>query len=497
MTEFEERNDSSSQLSLENGKTFSEYFHMLVKHWKLMLIFVFISVLVGFTYDEFFKQAEYQASGSCMVLADKSEDESIDSDDVNYSLILLATVNTFMQDEPVIEAVTTDLNQQGYNLTTADVTDMLTVEPDNYTSSSKSLYLSVTATSHDKQLSIALVNSCMDNAVEITNTNEEYTFFKNTIVITSEATNATDISTSSTLIYLLSGFAGLFLYGIIAIILELTNVYCLDKKGIENLTDKKVLAIIPDYSNEKIKNKFFERIKKRLKKNKDEEEVALITDYNTPAGESIQQLQANISFYNLHSDTKVIGITSSNRSECKSTTICNLANLYAEKGAKVCVVNLDIRRPSVHHILNVKNKVGVVEYVRGETDLDHVIQHAGKLDVISSGTINPFPTKIIESPEMKKLIDRLRGMYEYIFVDTPPVLSVSDTLFAVHLVDGFLITCVQNETRKGSLRTTIETLENVNCNIIGIVMNKVTVFSKDYSDHYKYYKYNKQIYRYD
>lgn len=96
LTEFEERNDSSSQLSLENGKTFSEYFHMLVKHWKLMLIFVFIFVLVGTTYDEFFKQAECQASGSCMVLADKSEDESIDSDDVNYSLILLATVNTFL-----------------------------------------------------------------------------------------------------------------------------------------------------------------------------------------------------------------------------------------------------------------------------------------------------------------------------------------------------------------------------------------------------------------
>jgi len=330
--------------------------------------------------------------------------------------------------------------------------------------------------------------------IYITDNDENYSFFKNSIVITSEAKSATDISTSTLLICLISTCAGVFIYIIYAIIKELTNVYCVYKSEVESLTGKKVLATITDYSRNNSKSKKIQFLK--MFKHKSNENVGLITDFESPAGEAIQQLQANISFYNLHNDMKVIGITSSNRSEGKSTTICNLAKLYAEKGAKVCIVNIDIRRPSIHRLLNIENKIGVVEYVRGEADLEHIIQHVGNLDVITSGTINPFPTKIIESAEMKTLMEKLRGIYDYIFIDTPPVLTVSDVLFSIPLTDGFILTCSQNETRKGSLTSTIKTLESMDCNIIGIVMNKVTEFSKDYSDNYKYYRYNKSSYGY-
>lgn len=495
MSHFESKNDFSSQADIENGKTFSEYWRMLVKHWKLCIVFVVVFFTVGYVYSQFFKSKEYQAYGTCMVLADKSEEETVTSDDVNYSLILLATVNTFMQDDPVINAVTSDLNDSGFSVSNYDVSNMLTVEPSNYTSSSKSLYLDISATSSNGDLAVAIVNSCINNSIELTNTIEEYSFFKDTIVVTSEANQAYDVSTSSLLICILSTSAGFFLYVILSIFLELTNVYCIEKKELESLTNEKVISVIPDYSKNKNKNK----LKNLLPfcKNKKSEKVGLIEDFNSPAGEGIQQLQANLSFYNLHGDLQVIGVTSSSRSEGKSTTICNLAKLYAEKGSKVCIVNIDIRRPSVHRLLKVENKIGIVEYVRGETDLEHIIQHVGNLDVISSGTINPFPTKIIESTEMKRLIERLRSRYEYIFVDTPPVLTVSDTLFAIPFTDGFLITCSQHETRKGSLKTTVETLKNMDCNIVGIVMNKVTEFSKDYIDHYKYYRYNKSTYSKD
>ena len=488
-----EENDFSSQPSSENGKTFSEYWRMLVKHWKLSIIFLLVFFTIGFVYSKYYKAPKYEAAGTCMVLAKKDENETITSDDVNYSLILLATVNTFMQDEPVIDAMTSDLIEKGYDVSKYDVMSMLSVKPSNYTSSSKSLYLDISATSTNNKLAIAVVNSCLNKSVEITNNEEKYAFFKNTIVITSRASSASDVSTSSVLICILSTLAGLFLYIVYAIFRELTNVYCISKKEIEAMTHKKVLAVIPDYSEDN-SNKIVAMLRKF--RHRSNEKVGLINDFNSPAGEGIQQLQANISFYNLHNDIKVIGVTSSNRSEGKSTTICNLANLYAEKGVKVCVVNIDIRRPSIHRLLNIENKVGIVEYVRGEADLDHIIQHVGKLDVISSGTINPFPTKIIESCEMKELIGKLRNIYDYIFIDTPPVLTVSDTLFSVSFTDGFLITCSQNETRKGSLKSTIDTLENMDGNIIGIVMNKVTEFSKDYTDHYKYYKYDKSTYSY-
>jgi len=227
------------------------------------------------------------------------------------------------------------------------------------------------------------------------------------------------------------------------------------------------------------------------KKQNLEDEIGLIKNFDGLACENIQKLQANISFASVHDSIKVIGVTSANRSEGKSTTVCNLANIYAEKGKKVCIVNLDIRRPSLYKILKVKNVVGVVEYVRGEADLSKVIQHSGKIDVIAAGSKTPFPAKIIQAPEMKELISILREKYDYVILDTTPLLAVSDALYTVPLVDGFLMVCTQHETRKRTLVAAVELLNHAKANIIGIVMTKVTEYSSGENDGYGYgYYYN-------
>jgi len=218
------------------------------------------------------------------------------------------------------------------------------------------------------------------------------------------------------------------------------------------------------------------------KKQNKNSEIGLIKNFEGLACENIQKLQANISFASVHDSIKVIGVTSANRSEGKSTVVCNLANIYAEKGKKVCIVNLDIRRPSIHKIFDIKNVFGVVEYVRGEADISQVIQHVGKLDVISAGSKTPFPAKIIQAPEMQELINLLRERYDYVLIDLTPLLAVSDALYTIPLVDGFLVICAQHETHKRTLVAAIDLLKQANANIIGIVMTKVTEYSAADSD---------------
>ena len=244
-----------TEKDLEEGKSFKEYWQMVRKHWKAIIVVTMVALVMGIGYSEGFKKPEYQSTGTCMVLYDNSDGENtVSATDVNYSLTLLATVNTFMEDEPVIDAMTVDLKEQGYNVTTNAVRGMISVNPANYSSSIKSLYLEIVGLSADEDLSRAVVNSCLSNSVEITNNNEKYNLLKNTIIITSDANSSTDVSTSTMLICAVSVVMGLIVGIIYAIIKELTNVFCISKKEIESITGVKVLGLIPDYSDDNNKD---------------------------------------------------------------------------------------------------------------------------------------------------------------------------------------------------------------------------------------------------
>jgi len=458
----------------DEGKTFGEYWKMICKHWISVVVCVVLALAVGLGYDIGIKSPEYQASGSCMALSvdDDSSDATVTYTDVNYSLILLQTVNDLMTDTPVLTAVTESMNSEGYNYTVEQVSKMLTASPRTFSSSAKSLFIDVTATSSDVATSVKLVNFCLDDTVKLVNSDGgDYGFLKDALKITSRAreTGTVDVATSTTLIGAVSLVIGLIIGVIYAIVKELTNVFVVSKKELETTSGIKILGTIPDYSEAHQKHK--NGLKKHMRF---EENVGLIDDMGSIASEKIQILQTNISFAAVDKEIKVISVTSAIQSEGKSTTLGNMAKLYAEKGLKVCVIDLDIRRSSIHKLFGIKNQVGIVEYVRGEADLKHVIHKVDGVDIITAGTKTPFPTKIIQSPKLKTLIEQLRGEYDYILIDTTPVIVVTDALLVSQLVDGFLLVCAQHSTRKREFQDAVEVLTRANAPVIGGVMTMVT-----------------------
>ena len=216
-----------------------------------------------------------------------------------------------------------------------------------------------------------------------------------------------------------------------------------------------------------------------MAKQKETHTSLVIDNFSSVTAEAIQKLQTNISFAGVEHPLKVIGITSSIEGEGKSTLTVNMANTYAFRGAKVLIVNLDLRRPTIHRLLNIPNKIGITDYVTSD-DLkpeDIINTVPSGIDIINAGTRTPFSTKILNSPKMAELIEKLRPSYDYILVDTPPVLLVTDAIICSKFIDGMIVVCSQKRTKKKDLVTCVNTMEGNHVNIIGVVMTEV----KDYS----------------
>lgn len=180
-------------------------------------------------------------------------------------------------------------------------------------------------------------------------------------------------------------------------------------------------------------------------------------------------------------------ITSSLASEGKTTTISNLATVMTELNKKILLVDLDLRKPAVHKQFNLSNRMGLTDLLLNKDDFKTYVQNIQSgLDVITSGKIPSNPTEIINSNAIKELIKKLSEYYDYIFLDTPPLVLVSDPLTIATYADAVILTIAHSETDKEVIKKTIDSLKQVNANIIGTILNKIPV-SKHNKYYYNYY----------
>ncbi len=208
-------------------------------------------------------------------------------------------------------------------------------------------------------------------------------------------------------------------------------------------------------------------------------DTGLIKDFNSPEADAIIRLQTNIDFASLEKKISCYAITSAQEAEGKTTMSCNLALVYAEKGLKVALLDLDLRQPAIHKLFHFHNQIGIVDYVKGDAELEDIIHHCKGVDVISAGSHTPFPGKILSSNKMKELIEELKKQYDYVLLDTPPVLVISDAFLVGHDVDGFLVVCAQHVSKKKDVAAACKAIVEKKMDVIGITMSMVTT-DEDY-----------------
>lgn len=260
-------------------------------------------------------------------------------------------------------------------------------------------------------------------------------------------------------------------------------------------------------------NKLSKKIKKTKSKKKYEKHKATIQDSmqailndKTPfvITEAYKSTRTNIMF-SVSGDKngcKRIIVTSATPGDGKTTTCLNTAITFAQTGARVIIIDCDLRKPRIHKYLGLDKKNGLSSVLSGFITIDEAVNKnvRGTLDCITSGPIPPNPAELLSSEMMQELLDKLSEQYDYIFLDTPPVTVVTDACTMSKFVSGVVLVVRQNYTQHQGVADAVEALKFANAKILGFILNDSQTAVGGYGTYkagYKY-KYNyKYKYRYE
>jgi len=233
----------------------------------------------------------------------------------------------------------------------------------------------------------------------------------------------------------------------------------------------------------------------RLKK-KDVGQLASLTTQSprSPVVEAFRVLRTNLQFSMLDRPGNAIMVTSSSPKEGKTTTVVNLAQVMAQTGKRVIVVDTDLRRPSLHRYFNLKNDVGLTNALLDPLALDQGALRAigvSNLMVLTSGPLPPNPAELLGGSRMAALIDSLKLRADVVLFDTPPALLVTDPALLAGMMDGILMVVDSSATRADGLARAREALERGGGSgkILGALLNKLSSRSGGSSYYYNYQHY--------
>ncbi len=227
--------------------------------------------------------------------------------------------------------------------------------------------------------------------------------------------------------------------------------------------------------------------------------LLIAADSRSSLAEAYRHLRTSILLSTAGRAPKSLLITSSLPSEGKTTTATNTAISLAQTGARVLIIDADMRRPRLHSIFNVDNKVGLSSLLASELS-DHDLTGAIKQDektklfLITSGPIPPNPAELIGSSQMANLLANLQTRFTHVVVDSPPIASFTDGVLIASMVDGVILVVHAGQSSRQVVRRSRQLLQEIGAKILGVVLNNVNLNSKDNYYYYQsYYHRNNYI----
>ena len=207
--------------------------------------------------------------------------------------------------------------------------------------------------------------------------------------------------------------------------------------------------------------------------------------------EAYNSIRTNLLFTQQGEKCPIFVVTSPTANNGKTINSANLAINFAQMGKKTLVIDADMRNPSLHKLFSLSSRNGLSEILADLTDNITVTKtDIENLSVLTSGKIPPNPTELLSSPRMDKLLDFVKEHYDCVFIDTPPVNIVTDATVFSQKATGYVIIVKTDTTNVPELKTTVSTLQGINANILGFILNDANSEKKKYYSYYRKYSRN-------
>ena len=221
----------------------------------------------------------------------------------------------------------------------------------------------------------------------------------------------------------------------------------------------------------------------------------ILKNPQSAVAEAYRVLRTNLIFSSADNRGRALVISSANPGEGKTTTVANLASSLALNGAKVLAVDADLRRPTMHQHFGIPKTPGLSDLIVGKCQASQAIQATRfkGLQVLPCGYVPPNPAELLGSAHMRQVVEALRTHYEWVLIDTPPILAMADTPVLCPLVDGVVLVIGAEVSGRPAIQRAVDQIQGVGGKIIGVVLNKVDLernsyyYSQYYGEYYRSY----------
>ena len=250
------------------------------------------------------------------------------------------------------------------------------------------------------------------------------------------------------------------------------------KEQVESIAEKPIVGSIP--------------FRKTEDKEEGAEHIVPFREGHSPAAESFRRLRTNLQFLNVDNPPRVFVLTSSVATEGKSETAINLSLALAESGSRVLLIEADLRRPLVVSYMSMPDKVGLTNILTGQADFADVVQetrHEG-VDLLACGPLPPNPSELLSSEVARTLFDDLRKKYDYVIIDSPPLLPVTDGALLAQITDGALLVVRLHRTTSDQVAQAVDNLQKADATLLGLVTVSNKPAKKGSAGYYDSYYYS-------
>lgn len=209
-------------------------------------------------------------------------------------------------------------------------------------------------------------------------------------------------------------------------------------------------------------------------------------DQKSPITEQYRTIRTNIQFSSVDHEFKSIMVSSTGPGEGKSTTVANLAVVFAQQGKRVLLVDADMRKPTVHYTFNQTNTFGLTSVLTKQVTIEKAIlgTREKNLFILTSGPIPPNPAELLSSQAMEQFFQDAREVFDVILFDTPPLLAVTDAQILANICEGTILVVSSGKTEREQVIKAKELLDSAKGKLLGAVLNNKKIKDTNY---YYYY----------